>query len=868
MDKPSVIPFVPRSGQDTGAAASNKRKASGKSKGKQWFGRKEGPAMTGGGALAAVGHSGAVKERRIWGTSLERKKGLWLLAVALLGFLLGRASMLEGIAPFAAAYYGVTLYMRREHAWWAAIGLIAGSFWAQAPEPAAIAAQIGVIYLLYRGLEAYERADLSHAPIVVLASCLLVGLFGTVMQDDRGWLPYLLTGVEAGLSLVLTLLFVHAMPLLAKTSKAARLRHEEWIGLMILLASVMTGLTGWTIYGVALCAVFTRYIVLLFALSAGPALGTSAGVVAGIILSLSDLASVPQISLLAFGGLLAGLLREGGKAAAVFGLLLGTTVLALYTGGSAETMASIWASLAASVLIAFTPKSWTDSIAQYVPGTSNYARNQQEYAQKVRDLTAARVERFSEVFRQLSRSFTQMTQAGETARQNQDFEHFINAVHEHNCATCHKRGACWDEQFFQTYKLMTDLMSAVEERPHLSPADIPKPLHKQCVKVPQVLDVLKRQYELYRHDLHWRTQLQDSRMLVAEQLSGVSQVMDDLVREIRREAREQSHQEEQIREELDKLGLAIQHIDIVSLEEGQIEIEIVHAFKPGFDEGRKVIAPLLSDILGETVSVRNERTSDRPDRLTTVCFASAKAYEVETAMAGAAKDGDVLSGDSFSAIELGSGKYAVALSDGMGNGARARMESSTALSMLEQLLQSGIDERLAIKSVNSVLMLRSPDESFATVDLALIDLYSAGATMLKIGSTPSFIKRGREVIPIAAGNLPIGILQDIEIDVLRVQLQPGDTLVMMTDGILDSPGHAVHAMNKELWMKRVLQEIETEDPQEIADELLDIALRQHPGGGVKDDMTVVVTRISKHQPEWASFRWTGASRFERPRTVS
>ncbi|MDG0808955.1 hypothetical protein [Cohnella rhizosphaerae] len=83
--------------------------------------------------MAAVDHSGAAKERSIWGTSLERKKGLWLLAAALLGFLLGRASMLEGIAPFAAAYYGVTLYMRREHAWWAAIGLIAGELLGAGP---------------------------------------------------------------------------------------------------------------------------------------------------------------------------------------------------------------------------------------------------------------------------------------------------------------------------------------------------------------------------------------------------------------------------------------------------------------------------------------------------------------------------------------------------------------------------------------------------------------------------------------------------------------------------------------------------------------------------------------------------------------
>ncbi|BBI30670.1 stage II sporulation protein E [Cohnella abietis] len=772
--------------------------------------------------------------------------------------------MLGGVAPFAAAFFGVVLYLRRDLAFWAALALVAGSFWAVDPMTAVTCAEIGVIYLLYRGLVLYERADLSHAPVVVFAATLIVRLFDTLLMDKTSWLPYVLTLVEAGLAFVLTLLFVHAIPVLARTRKASELRHEEWVGIAILLACLLTGMTGWTMYGIAVASVLSRYFVAVVAYIGGPALGTSAGVVAGMVLSLSNHGAASEIGLLAFGGLMAGLVREGGKPAAVFGLLLGTSVLALYGGSSSEMMASTWATVAASIILLLTPRSVTESLSRFIPGTSTYAQSQHEYAQKVRDITAERVEKFSEVFRQLSGSFRQMTQAGETARQGRDLDHFVNAVHERACSSCHRQQLCWGSQFIPTYKLMTDMMTAVEKQPDLMPTQMPKSWTRICVKTPLVLDVLKRQYEVYQNDLHWRQQLQDSRFLVADQLTGVSQVMDDLVKEIRREAKQMDTQERQIRDALDHMGLAIQNIDIISLEEGHIDIEMVHAFRTGYDECRKMIAPILSEILGETVTVLNERSEQPSAHLSTVTFASAKRYEVETGVAGAAKDGDMLSGDSFTMVELGNGKFAVALSDGMGNGVRARMESSAALSMLEQLLKSGIDERLAVKSVNSVLLLRSPEEMFATVDLALIDLYTAHATMLKIGSTPSFIKRGREIIQIAANNLPIGILQDIEIDLLRVQLQPGDTLIMMTDGIMDSPGHAI---NKELWMKRVLQELDVDEPQDIADALLDTALRQYPGG-VKDDMTVIVTRLTRHQPEWAAFSWPGLSRMERPRTVS
>jgi stage II sporulation protein E len=842
MDKSSVVPFVPRLAASQPSAPANKR----------WWVRNKKLRTSGAppGRLAGLGQ--ALREQR------------WVAMMILMGFLLGRAEMLENLAPFAAAFFGVVLYVRRNMAFWAAVSLFAGSFWASHPMPEVICAELGVLYLLVRGLELYEKADLSHAPVVVFASTLLVRLFDTLLADQPDWMPYLWTAVEAGLAFVLTMLFVHALPVLNRTKKTVQLRQEEWIGILILVACLITGLTGWQVYGVETAAVFTRYIVLLAALVGGVSLGTSAGVVAGIMLTLSDLSAMGDIGLLAFGGLMAGLIREGGKPGTVFGLLLGTSVLAMFAAQSADTMTATWATLAASVLFFLTPRKATDAISKYVPGTPHYAQNQREYAQKVRDLTAERVSRFSEVFRQLSGSFRQMTQAGDLAGDNRDFDHYATAVHQKACANCHRRGLCWDVQFMQTYKLMTDMMSAVEKEPELMPSQIPKSWTRLCVKTPQVLDILKREYDLYRHDQHWRRQLQDSRYLVADQLSGVSQVMDDLVKEIRREAQQMERQEEEIREAIDRLGLAVQSIDIMSLEEGRIEIEMVHAFRIGYDECRKMIAPLLSEILGETVSVRQERTGEPAAHLSTAMFASAKAYEVETGVAGAAKDGDLLSGDSFTMTELYSGKFAVALSDGMGNGVRARMESSAALSMLEQMLQSGIDERLAVKSVNSILLLRSPDEMFATVDLALIDLYTAHATMLKIGSTPSFIKRGREIIPIAANNLPIGILQDIEIDLLRVQLLPGDTLIMMTDGILDAPGYAV---NKELWMKRVLQEIKTEDPQELADELLDTAMRQNPGG-IRDDMTVLVTRITRYQPEWAAFRLPGLSRVERPRTVS
>jgi stage II sporulation protein E len=268
----------------------------------------------------------------------------------------------------------------------------------------------------------------------------------------------------------------------------------------------------------------------------------------------------------------------------------------------------------------------------------------------------------------------------------------------------------------------------------------------------------------------------------------------------------------------------------------------------GHGECEKLIAPMLSDILGETVIVNSEECSTYPNGFCHVTFRSAKAFTIETGVAHAAKDGGFVSGDSYSMISLSGGKHAVAISDGMGNGERAHIESKETLKLLQKILQSGIEEKIAIKSVNSILSLRTTDEIFSTLDLAMIDLQNASAKFLKVGSIPSFIKRGNTVKKIQASNLPIGILQDFEVEVVTEQLKAGDLLIMMSDGVFEGPKHVE---NYDLWMKRKIHELATDDPQEVADLIMEEVIRSR-SNAIEDDMTVVVSKIKHNTPKWAT----------------
>ncbi len=74
--------------------------------------------------------------------------------------------------------------------------------------------------------------------------------------------------------------------------------------------------------------------------------------------------------------------------------------------------------------------------------------------------------------------------------------------------------------------------------------------------------------------------------------------------------------------------------------------------------------------------------------------------------------------------------------------------------------------------------------------------------IFEVGSSPSFIKRGNNVMKIESSNLPIGIITGVEFEMIEEQLKAGDLLIMMSDGILDGVSHIE---NHDVWMKRKLK---------------------------------------------------------------
>jgi len=166
----------------------------------------------------------------------------------------------------------------------------------------------------------------------------------------------------------------------------------------------------------------------------------------------------------------------------------------------------------------------------------------------------------------------------------------------------------------------------------------------------------------------------------------------------------------------------------------------------------------------------------------TFIFVEDANFTVFTGMSKMTKEGGRISGDNYSFIYPEPGTVVMTLSDGMGTGESACEESESVVELLEQFIEAGFRKESAIKLINSILVLRSEEQTFSTIDLSVINLYS---------------------------------------------------------GICDGGIDCIPGDEKEEFLEEFIRDLHMNNPQEIANAVLNQALELN-GWVPRDDMTVLV----------------------------
>ncbi|MBE5822241.1 MAG: hypothetical protein E7311_06640 [Clostridiales bacterium] len=288
-------------------------------------------------------------------------------------------------------------------------------------------------------------------------------------------------------------------------------------------------------------------------------------------------------------------------------------------------------------------------------------------------------------------------------------------------------------------------------------------------------------------------------------------------------------------EEFDKIikGNCIKKEEFVQGLNGTYELyKLNEEWKKKLQENKETISKQLkgfSEVLTSIVADINNKKNNKENK---------SKIKISTGVAKVSKDNNQINGDNNVILKLSNGQYIIGLSDGMGTGNEAAKNSQLAIDTLEKLVKSGFDKQNAIKLVNSLILLKTEEqESYATLDISAIDAQKLQIEFLKVGACPTFIKKNDKVEIINSMSLPVGIINDVDIDLTEKKLEENDYIIMVTDGIIDS--------NKELneeWIIDLLENTDIDNPQRLADVILQEAIDNY-FGKPKDDMTVIVSKI-------------------------
>lgn len=333
------------------------------------------------------------------------------------------------------------------------------------------------------------------------------------------------------------------------------------------------------------------------------------------------------------------------------------------------------------------------------------------------------------------------------------------------------------------------------------------------------------------------SKFQENRNIMSEQLCQISKIIEEYSHELYDFVRISEDEEEMIRYRLKGKKVYMDKIVGIENKRNKKEYLITARCDRGITIGTREIAEIISEVFGRKYMPSRNCRKVLSNEFTTTTYVEETNFYVLHGAAKMARGESGISGDNYSLKELENGQVLMTISDGMGCGASACLESETVIELLEQLLDSGFDGDMALKMINSVMVMNSEDEHPATLDYGIIDLHSGVCDLVKIGAATTFVKRGKWVETIKSTTMPLGMFSDVDYDFTSKKLYDGDMIIMVSDGVID----ALDSEDKDRSFVDIIKSIDCDTPKEMADLILSSVTFDK--SRLTDDMTVLVTGI-------------------------
>lgn len=646
-------------------------------------------------------------------------------------------------------------------------------------------------------------------------------------------------------------IFVNSIIVIQEYNERNAFSIEEVMGASLLLAISASALGDFSIYGFSVRNILSILIVLVLGWKNGILVGTTSGVAIGVTLGVIAGTEPIMIAAYAISGMIAGILNRFGKIGVIVGFFVGAGLLAYISNGGTSELILFKEILIASIGLLAVPKSIQINIEEFL-GKSNLfpvspvgtltRSKEKETADKLANVSSA-IEDIANTYKEgipddeilvsnrnifISELLNQLDDKKDNMLY-EDLTKMENKITEELFYILVKKQKIERKDLLETFAKYNSFIVGFED------TEISNYLEKN---IEEVITCVNNAYKISKSNFILQKKLSENKKIMSTQLGEVSKAISGLAEDIKKDIKSENKFESEKQEILTLitgLNIHLEDIRIKKEKNGRYHVDVVLAISDISKAQKEKIQKIVSNVMKESMVLNETQDSN------VLSFIAEDKYTINIGMASTIKKGNVVSGDSTLKVRLQDGKYLIAISDGMGSGVDAAKSSILALNMLKKLLSSGFDKDTSVELINSTILNSSEKEIFATLDIAIVDLYKGNIEFIKNGACPTYIKNKKKINVVKSLTLPTGIVDNVDLSLYDKDIENNDILVMCSDGILDSN---VEYKNKELWVKYLLEDIETEDAQKIADLVLNESIDNNYGVA-KDDMSVIACRFLK-----------------------
>ncbi|MGN1032313.1 MAG: stage II sporulation protein E [Intestinibacter sp.] len=757
----------------------------------------------------------------------------------IIGFLLSRSILIDGIAPLGLAFL---LYISRFNKYkiQVFIAVLLGTL-LSFNEVSIIAKYIvcATIIMIFSN-KIKEVTELLKISLIGFSIVLPVSTI-CALATDISLYSFIVVGIESIIVFTSVFIFAYGIKFLISNQNKMSIKTEEIISISLLTTFSIMGVGQMAILGVSLRSVLSTIFILISAIIGGASIGSSCGVIVGLAFIINNAISALYMGIYAFAGLIGGVFNRVNRYLCVSGYVLSWIIIFAYTSGLESNINSIRDILIGALIVSILPKTFFERVESAIKININTSQSINDYIIRTKELTNSKLINIQRAYSELANTFEKIRQKHEIINQS-DIAQLIDMIYKDECSYCSMKKVCWEVRFNKTYTLMYDIIQNLEEG-QLTVEVIPEEFKKSCMNPEKIIKISNYYYKIFALNYDWSMKFEESRKIIADQIRNVSKSIKDLSEDLEVSTMLDLTKEKNLLEELERHNIIVNKLNYLTKGKNEFKITIDKNTCTNGGLCDQKLIKVISDYLGEQLSAQKYGCNIYKDTCKIV-LTKAEKFNATTQALSLSRDGHVLCGDNYTYMEVDNGQYMMAICDGMGKGKRAYDESSTTIDILEKMIEARIDNEIVIKTINNMLLLSNSDEIFSTLDLGIIDLKQGRLETVKMGACSTYIKRSNNDVDfISSSSLPVGILSEIKLDRHSYKLNDGDCIIMVSDGVIDAGKNNDIGEN---WLIYFLKKLDTCNPKEIIDRIIDRAIELQLNN-IEDDMTVVVTKINRLQ---------------------